>query len=369
MKVVLAGGHLTPALAVLEALPKDTSVVYVGRKYALEGDKALSLEYQTISALAIPFVGLRAARLQRKLTRHTLASLLRFPAGLYRAVLILRNENPDVVVSFGGYIGFTLSLAAYLCRLPFVIHEQTMDAGLANKITGKFADAICISWNSSRRYFPAKKTRLTGNPLRKSFFQDVSGVSPDKSDPFIYVTGGSLGSHAINVLVEKSLSTLLGKFRVIHQTGDARQFGDFDRLKKARDDLPKQLAGRYTLVRFVLPHEVGPYMAQASLVISRSGINTVTELLYLGKPCLLIPLPHGQRGEQRRNASFVKEIGIGEVLEQEFLTEERFSEQVICMMENLDDFLDHSAQAHKQIPVKAAEQIVEVIERVVAKKT
>ena len=96
MKIIIIGGHLAPALSVLEALPKNTQVLFVGRKYALEGDNALSLEYNTITSLNIPFVGLNTGRLQRKITRFTLFSLLKLPFGIIKSFLIL-IPNADYI--------------------------------------------------------------------------------------------------------------------------------------------------------------------------------------------------------------------------------------------------------------------------------
>src|SRR5437879_2705078 len=113
MKIAIIGGHLTPALAVIRALPKDADVVYIGRKYAMEGDKAESLEYQIITTLGIPFVILHASRLQRQLTRHTIPSLARMPKGMMEAFKILKKQKPDIILSFGGYVSIPVCFAAY----------------------------------------------------------------------------------------------------------------------------------------------------------------------------------------------------------------------------------------------------------------
>ncbi len=161
------GGHFAPALSVIEKLPKDWDLLLVGRKYSLEGDAALSLEYQTAERMHIPFRMLTTGRIQRKLTRHSLLSLLKTPIGMVQALSILRDFKPDVVLSFGGYVAVPLVLAAHFLRIPIIIHEQTFGAGLANKISSRFADKVCISWEESRKYFPNGKVVVTGNPVRK----------------------------------------------------------------------------------------------------------------------------------------------------------------------------------------------------------
>ncbi len=100
MKVLIIGGHMTPALAVIESLPKDNEIVYVGRKYALEGDSAVSLEYQTVTKRNIPFIAFTTGRLQRKLTKHTLLSFFKIPRGFQQSLSLLLQQKPDVVVGF-----------------------------------------------------------------------------------------------------------------------------------------------------------------------------------------------------------------------------------------------------------------------------
>src|SRR3990167_6775375 len=171
MKIVIIGGHLTPALSVIEALPKDAQILYIGRKYSLEGDKALSLEYQAITKKGIPFSAIKTGRLQRRITRYTLPSLVKIPYGFGQSLTILRRFKPNVVVGFGGYVSLPVILAAKTLKIPIVIHEQTLEAGFTNKIVAGFADKICISFESSHKYFPKEKTVLTGNPIRRTLIK------------------------------------------------------------------------------------------------------------------------------------------------------------------------------------------------------
>ena len=94
MKIVIIGGHLTPALAVIEKLPKDAEILYIGRKYAIEGDSAVSLEYETITKKRIPFALLKTGRLQRSFTLRTIPSLAKIPYGFSQSLLILGKFRP-----------------------------------------------------------------------------------------------------------------------------------------------------------------------------------------------------------------------------------------------------------------------------------
>jgi UDP-N-acetylglucosamine--N-acetylmuramyl-(pentapeptide) pyrophosphoryl-undecaprenol N-acetylglucosamine transferase len=373
MKLLIAvggGGHFAPALAVVDQLPKDWHILIVGRKHTFEGDASLSLEFQTAQRLNLPYVPLTTGRVQRNFSRHTLSSLFKVPVGLAHATKIVRDFKPDVVLSFGGYVSVPVCIAAAALRIPIVIHEQTLHAGLANKVVGKFANKICISWKESASYFPGSKTILTGNPLGTAFREHLKTIHQPEAGkiPKLYVTGGSGGAHGINVLVEGALEKLLEKYEITHQTGDAQEFGDFDRLEALKATLPPELQERYTIKKFIIPEMVGSILSEADLVISRSGINTVTELLYLGKPSLLIPLPDGQRDEQQSNALFFQETGLGKMMEQATLTPESFTETIHEMMVNIDSYRSHASQTMHMIALDAAEKIIEVVSNVADKK-
>lgn len=370
------GGHFAPALAVIEKLPKDWDLLVVGRKYVFEGDQSLSLEYQTAKKLGIPFKPLTTGRLQRKFTRYTINSLLKIPIGLSQATRIISKFKPDVVLSFGGYVSVPITLASSILRIPLVIHEQTLDAGISNKLVAKFAKKICISWEESGKFFPVGKTVLTGNPLRKEFemgdlrteaFKNTISFGR-KGEPTIYITGGSSGSHAINVLIEGCIEKLLRKYNIIHQVGDSTQFKDFERLSRLRNNLQPELKSGYKLVKFIEPSKVADFLNTADLVISRSGMNTITELIYFGKPSVLIPLPYGQHQEQLKNALFMKKLGLAEIAEQSELSPEKLYIKISEMFDTIDMYKKNADIGKKLIDIDAADKIIEVVKNAGEKK-
>ncbi len=333
MKIVVIGGHITPALAVVEKL-KEHEILFIGRKHALEGDGALSFEYQEIQKLGIKFKSLITGRLQRKFTIHTIPSLLKFPIGFFQSFFILRSFKPDVVVGFGGYVQLPVIFSAAILRIPIVIHEQTLTAGLSNKIASFFASKVCISWRTSENSFPKEKIVLTGNPIRKEIIQARINEPKKSSTYIIYITGGSLGSHTINELVEGSLHRLAKNFRIIHQTGDTKEFKDFERLSFLREDLENK--NHYFVKKFLNATEVGEVLRKVDLVVSRAGINTITELIYLNKPCFLIPLPQGK--EQKINAEFVKKVGLAKVHQEKDLNPTIFVDVIKSILANLNSY-------------------------------
>jgi UDP-N-acetylglucosamine--N-acetylmuramyl-(pentapeptide) pyrophosphoryl-undecaprenol N-acetylglucosamine transferase len=361
MKILITGGHLTPALAIIEKLKKE-DVFYVGRKYTFEGEKAVSLEYQQIEKLGISFFELRTGRLQRKITKHTLISLFKLPPGFLRAYKIITQVKPDVVLTFGSYISVPVGVVAKLMGIPLVIHEQTLEAGLANRILSKFADKICISFKSSEKYFPKDKCILTGNPIREAVIAQKN-TAPENN--LLYISGGSGGSHVVNVLVEQVLEKLLRKFSIIHQTGDSKQYNDFERLSQLKKNLDKDLSDKYTVIKFLDTDSAARTIARANLVIGRSGINTVTELIFLNKPALLIPLSFSQKNEQLKNAQFLQSLGLAKVCVQEGLTADKFYESIQDVAENLKDY-----KLKQPILINnPSEKILEVLTSVCKKKT
>ncbi len=294
MKVVITGSHFSPAYAVIKR--SDWKITVVGRKYALSNTDKVSYEYKLCQDDKIPFKVLDVPRFLRVSTIKSIASSLTLTKSIKKARNILKEVSPDVVLSFGGYTAVPVVIAAFSLKIPVAIHEQTLGAGLANRISSVFAKRIFISFSSSRKYFPKNKTYLTGNPIREEIIQDVKLPALVKTTkPIIYVTGGSTGSLAVNDMLEKIIPSL-SDFYIIHQHGISEA-----NISEQNKD--------YLAEAFFSPLEVAWIMKNASLIISRSGINTVSEILYLGVPAIFIPLPYGQKNEQLKNARYAQKHG------------------------------------------------------------
>lgn len=343
MKILITGAHFTPAVAVAEELKKTKGVqiVYVGRKSTQEGDKSLSVESKVLPTLGIKFIPIITGRLQRSFTIYTIPSFLKIPIGFLQAFFIILKEKPDVILSFGGYVALPLVIVGWLFSIPIIIHEQTLVSGLANKISFFLADKICVS-------FPSKnpKAILTGNPLRKEIIDVVklhhhSGVN-------ILITGGNQGSHVINLAVEESLDKLTKEASVIHVTGD-NKFRDFERLEKLQNE-------RYIVKKWI-GEGWGQILKQADLVVSRAGINTLSELAYLSLPALVIPIPYLYLDEQNKNAYFFQELGLARILPQFKLTPKTLYENIKNMLDNLKKIKENARKAKKIIIPDSAKRV------------
>lgn len=362
MKILICGGHLSPAIAFIDELPKDLNIVFVGRRYAFEKEKTLSLEFRTIKEKNIPFYNLTTGRLQRKFTFGSFLSLFKIPIGFFQALKIISQERPDIVVGFGGYVSLPICLASHLMGIPIVIHEQTQEAGFSNKIISTFARKVCISWVNSRKFFPEKKTVLTGNLIRKEdFLKPLAPFKFKEKLPILYITGGETGSHFINQLVLGSLATLLSKFNVFHQVGESSHHSDYEYLIKEKNNLSKELRNRYSPVKFLSPRESVSAIKEADLIVGRSGINTVSEVAFFGKPAIFIPIYFSQRNEQEKNALLLKNIGTSEILEQRQLTPKKFIESINYVISNLEKYKSHAQEAKKLVNIHAAAIFAKVV--------
>lgn len=340
MKILITGAHFTPAVAVIEELKKvkGVEVVYVGRQTTFEGDKSSSVESEVIPQLGVKFLPIVTGRLQRTLTFYTIPSLLKIPIGVLQALYIILSEKPDVILSFGGYVALPIVVAGWLFSIPIIIHEQTLVGGLANKISSYFADKIAVSFEKSA--FRGEKVVLTGNPIRSEIVSlDDKLVHPfgGRNRPTVLLIGGNQGSHVINLAVEECLSKLLKIADIYHQIGDSK-YRDFERLIKVRND-------SYHVFKFI-NEDWAKILAGCNLVVSRAGVNSLTELAYLGKPTLIIPIPNS---EQRTNAKYFADLGLAKILSQSQLSGQTLFSNIKLCLKNLKLLSQKAKRAKERI--------------------
>ncbi len=362
--ILITGGHLTPALAVIEQLRKKSwHIIYVGRTYALEGDVALSAEYAVISSYGIPFQSITTGRLQRAMTIHTLRSLMKILIGFWQSIGIVRRHKPSVVFAFGGYVALPIAIVAWIFGIPVITHEQTMQPGFTNRIIGEFAQKICISWPETLRFFPLDKTICTGNPLRHSLFTSPSAIKGLRIDkPIIYVTGGSLGSQSINAVIFDIIPSLLSRFCVIHQCGASEEKKDYVKALAIGKQLPQVMQQRYYVTPFIDPKSIGWVFKKSMMVIGRAGANTVTELIAFRKPSILIPLPWSAAGEQLVHARFLSEVGVSILLPQKDLTATKLERAIMELSTHTEMYTQRFTAISIPDPVQAARTIVTGVE-------
>lgn len=321
--ILITGGHATPALAVISELKKRgyTNFLWVGHKYNQHGNTEVSAEFKLVNEAGIEFQNLKAGKINRKITiSNLLSSIVSFFmifVGLFQSLFIVIKNRPSIIISFGGYLAVPIVISGWLLRIKILTHEQTIVTGLANKVISKFANKVCISWESSRQYFKESKVVLTGNPIRREVFKVESDElikDLDPSKPTVYITGGNQGAHEINRRIFEFLPNLLQECNIIHQTGNSSVTNDFAKAKELKAELPGDLQIRYMPVDYVGANDIGSVFNKADIVFARSGANTVGELLALGKLSILMPIPWTSMDEQTKNARILEETGLGFII-------------------------------------------------------
>ena len=308
-KIVLTGGgtagHVTPNIALLPALREaGYDIHYIGSYDGIE--KRLIEDYK------IPYYGIATGKFRRYFALQNFTDPLRVLKGYAEARKTLKQIQPDIVLSKGGFVSVPVVRAAHSLGIPCIIHESDMTPGLANKLCIPAATKVCCNFPETLQMLPPDKAVLTGSPIRAELRQgnriaalDLCGFTANK--PVIMVIGGSLGAASINKVVREALPRLLEDFQVIHICG-----------KEKVDNLLLSVEG-YKQFEYVKA-ELKDLFALSDVVVSRAGANAICELLALKKPNVLIPLSaKSSRGDQILNAHSFESQGFSLVIDEDDL--------------------------------------------------
>ena len=365
LTVVLAGGgtggHTSAGLAIAAALRAR-----LGNRLALHwiGSHA-GLEATRVPAAGIAYHAIATGKLRRRLAWRNVTDLaVRVPAGLVQAWVRLGRLRPDVVVATGGFVAVPTALAAALRRRPLLVHEQVAVPGLANRLIGRLADRVAVTFAVSAGAFPAGRVVVTGNPVRAELTagdraRGLAHFGLDPALPLVYVTGGALGAHRINRAVGAALGPLLATAQMVHQCGE-NVHDDAGWLAGQAAALPAAARARYRVLPFVT-EALGDLYAAAALVVGRAGAGTVTELAAIGLPSILIPLPGARGDEQTANARILAEAGGAVLLPERDLDPGRLAALVGELLADPARLKQMGERARSLARPDAAERLVELI--------
>lgn len=286
------------------------------------------MEEALVAPLDVSFHAIPTGKLRRYLSLENVLDLFRVLAGIWCGFWLCRRVRPRVVFSKGGYVSFPLVVGAWLNRIPVVAHESDLTPGLANRLAYPFVRRICVTFEETRRHLDPARCIYTGTPVREELSRgdDAAGrrfLGFEEGRPILLVVGGSLGAQHLNRVVRDGLARLTERFQVAHVAGS----GNLDAALEGRPSYRQfeYLADRYADV-----------LAASDLVVSRAGGNSVYELLLLGKPHLLVPLPlSASRGDQIENAEYTRARGLSDVIADEKLTPQTLLEALLTLERHL----------------------------------
>jgi len=342
------GGHLFPGIALAEEVitrhPKN-EVMFVGTRRGLEARVVPECGYRLEVITARGLKGVGPVRL--------LLGLIALPLAFFESWRILMRYRPDVVVGVGGYASGPVVLAAKLQGVPTAVQEQNAFPGLTNRILGRFVRIVFVAFDESRRYFPASKVQLIGNPIRRMLLDNYLRSHRAHDKFTLLVFGGSQGARGINDRVLEALdhlSELKDELHFIHQTG-----------KKDLELVQSGYARRgfsAEVIEFIA--DMSSAYAKAELVICRAGAATLAELTVCKKASILIPFPAAADNHQEVNAQAMVAAGAALMFRESELTGERLANEIRSLKANPEALMKMERQAGLLGRPEASKELADV---------
>lgn len=353
------GGHLFPGQALAQELKRrghsivlitDERVQHFDRLFP--GADIFSVPSATFSGPGLAGVISAAAKILN---------------GTSQSLAIMGRTKPSVVVGFGGYPTLPPMLAAILRRIPTIVHEQNAVLGRVNKAVAPFVHAIASTFPAPKylKSGALSKLHVTGNPVRDAVLDQADvPYEPVGSGPIrLLVFGGSQGARVMSDIVPDALALLPAELRSRLRVTQQCREEDLDRVGKAYanagisadlsaffDDMPKVIA-------------------RSHLVIGRAGASTVSELAVIGRPSILVPLPHSLDQDQKANAEILSKAGASKMIEQDVFTPDLLAETLSSLFADAAKLSDMAAAAKAEGKPRAVQSLADLVERVARKKT
>lgn len=350
-RIVLTGGgtagHVTPHLSLIPKLKDEGyDIHYIGT----EG----GIEHEMMSTVAgVTYHAIQSGKLRRYFSVQNFTDPFHVLRGVVQSIRLMRALRPNVCFSKGGFVSVPVVFAAWFCNVPSVCHESDITPGLANRICARFASRVATTFAECSGVL-GKKAVQTGTPLRPELFRgnraaglSLAGFSGNR--PVLLMTGGSLGAQSVNASLREALPTLLPHMDVLHLCGKGNLVHSMEGMKG------------YCQKEFLGP-ELPDVLAAADIVLSRAGSNTLSELLALHKPMLLVPYPLGaSRGDQILNAACYEKQGLARVLPQESMTASTLADALLLLLNERSKLIT----ALESYPVKeGTDAVLALIEEV-----
>lgn len=323
------GGHLFSAMAVAEewlAADPENQVRFIGTATGIEGRVLPEAGY------SIAFIRVRALA-GKSLGKKAKDSLV-LPLSLYQSWRVIRRFRPEVALGVGGFVSGPPLLVARLLRLPTAIQEQNSVPGNTNLILSRLVDRVFINLEMTRASFPeadrAGRVVVAGNPIRRAIREKIEAGRqhpPNHARVCLLVVGGSQGARRLNYLVMEAMNYLKefkDVIKIIHQTGSGDVIGVVSTY--ARMDF------RARVQEFIT--DMASALAEADIIISRTGAGAMAEIALAGKPSILVPFPYATGDHQTKNAQAMVDAGAASVFLEQKLTGKRLAEELRPLIEN-----------------------------------
>lgn len=344
------GGHIYPALSIINKIKeedKKAKILYIGTTDRMEKD--------IVPNMGIDYVGIKMNGLSKS-PKKLFQFVKNTVSGLSKCKKIMKKFNPDVVIGVGGYITVPVILAAHSRKVKIVLHEQNSIPGKSNLILSKYADTVCISMETSKKYFKKDNVILTGNPRGEDIIKFKKGNKKDYDlsieKKLVLITMGSLGASTINRKIVELLNEFKNKpYEVLLVTGK----DNYDEV--ASTHLPKNVK--------ITPYieKMGEVLKFTDLIITRAGATIISEITSLGIPSILIPSPYVANNHQEINAQDLEKNGASIVIKENEFDSKEFTKQIDEILNDKELYKRMSESAKKIGITDSNTRIYKEIER------
>lgn len=356
MRVIISaggtGGHIYPALAIInkiKELEPNSEFLYIGTHNRMEKD--------IIPKYNIPFETIEIYGINRKNIFKNFKTLKCFYNSIKKCKKLIKEFKPDVVIGVGGYVTGAVIYSAKKLGYPTFIHEQNSIPGKANLFLSKYADKIGVSFKSTIKEFPEYKTVYTGNPCSEEAIKkeivpkSKYGLTNKK---LVLIVMGSLGSEKITSMMKKTIDLFSNKeYGVIFVTGSS-SYDEFENIK---------LSKNVKVVPYI--ENLSGFMKNVDVMVSRAGASTLSEIMALQIPSILIPSPYLPNNHQYKNAIDLVEKKAALLIEEKNLNGKLLVEQIDELINNKELYKDIKENLKKLSITDSADRIYNVLKEMI----
>lgn len=358
MRIVVSGGgtagHITPALALAEALEaRGHEVFFAGTPTGVEST--------IVPEAGVQFKAFEAAGFDRKRISTLFSGVSKILKSTGLAVDWLREIDADAVVGFGGYVCIPVARAAIKLNIPVILHEQNSVMGLANKYLAKKAAVVCLTYACAGEGVEAKRYVVTGNPVRRAVLdasrdegRKMLGIPDDAL--MLLVFGGSLGARHINQAICAMKDELLAEdnLYIVHITGPK----ELDSVLEALA-LTDEEAQRYIVMGY--QNRMGETLAATDMTVARCGASSLAEISALAIPAILVPFPYATADHQTTNARAYCDAGCARLITDDQVESPEFHDALLELIRDADVREAMHEAARQQKAADAADTLADVV--------
>ena len=357
MKVIITaggtGGHIYPALSIINKIKEkepQSEFIYIGTHNRMEKD--------IVPKYNIEYIPLEIYGLSKKDIKRDIKNIFLIKKAYKKCIKVMKDFKPDIVIGVGGYVTYPVILAAHKLNIKTFIHEQNSIPGKCNLFLSKYVSKIGVSLKSSIKYFPEYKCVFTGNPCSEDAInkpaqkKEEFGLNPNKKLALFVM--GSLGSTKINDILIKAMNLFKNKnYEILFVTGK----NSYEEIKKIK------FSSNVKVVPYI--ENMTRIMKNTDIIISRAGASTLSEIIALKIPSILIPSPYVPDNHQYKNALDLSSNNAAILIEEKDLNGNILVKTIDEILNDEEKIKDMKKNLEKLYVPKSATKIYETIRNII----